>query len=56
VTVKKEEVRALIQKHGGVKVLGVCFMNMFEKAGWLDTVSFDLMIDATIDPVRVVRK
>lgn len=56
VPVTKDQVRALIQKHGGVKVLGVCFMNMFEKAGWLDTVSFDLIIDATIDPVRVARK
>jgi hypothetical protein len=31
-------------------------MSMFEKAGWCDTISFDLMIDATIDPVRVVKK
>jgi hypothetical protein len=29
---------------------------MFEKAGWLDTVDFDLMIDATLDPVVVTRK
>jgi hypothetical protein len=31
-------------------------MSMFEKAGWLDAVSFDMMIDATIDPVTVTRK
>jgi len=29
---------------------------MFEKAGWLDVVSFDCMIDANIDPVEVVKK
>ncbi len=52
----KENVQALIQRHGPVKVIGVCFMSMFEKAGWLDTVSFDLMIDATIDPVTVTKK
>jgi hypothetical protein len=55
VPVTKDQVKALVTKHGDVKVIGVCFMNMFEKAGWLDTVSFDLMIDATIDPVTVTR-
>ena len=54
--VKKEQVQALIKKHGDVKVIGVCFMSMFEKAGWLDTISFDIMIDATIDPVKVTKK
>lgn len=56
VPVKKEQVRDLIRKHGSVKVIGVCFMGMFEKAGWPDAVSFDLMIDATIDPVTVTKK
>jgi hypothetical protein len=31
-------------------------MQMFEQAGWLSTISFDFMIDATIDPVEVTRK
>lgn len=52
----KEDVHALIQQHSPLKVVGVCFMSMFEKAGWLDTVSFDLMIDATLDPVTVTKK
>jgi hypothetical protein len=56
VPVKKEQVQALIERHGSVKVIGVCFMSMFEKAGWLDTVPFDIMIDATIDPVTVTKK
>jgi len=30
-------------------------MHLFEKAGWLSTVSFDCLIDATIDPVEVTR-
>jgi hypothetical protein len=54
--VKKEQVADLIRRHGNVKVIGVCFMSMFEKAGWLDTVTFDIMIDATIDPVTVTKK
>jgi len=56
VPVTKEQVHALIARHGNAKVIGVCFMSMFEKAGWLDTVSFDLMIDATIDPVTITKK
>jgi len=53
VPIKKGDVKALIRRHGNVKVIGVCFMSMFAKAGWLDTISFDMMIDATIDPVTV---
>jgi len=54
--ITKEQIRALVAQYPGVKVVGVCFMSMFEKAGWLDTVSFDLMIDATIDPVTITKK
>lgn len=36
-------------------IIGVCFMEMFGKAGWLDEITFDLIIDATIDPVSVWR-
>jgi hypothetical protein len=56
VPVKKEQVKAVVDRHPGAAVIGVCFMNMFEKAGWLDSVSFDMMIDATIDPVTVTWK
>ena len=52
----KEDVKELVRRHGNAKVVGVCFMSMFEKAGWLDTISFDMMIDATIDPVTVTWK
>ena len=54
--VTKEQIRDLAGKHPGAKMAGVCFMSMFEKAGWLDTVDFDLMIDATLEPVVVTRK
>jgi hypothetical protein len=56
VPVKAEQVVSVIDKHPGAAVIGVCFMNMFEKAGWLSTVSFDCMIDANIDPVEVTTK
>jgi hypothetical protein len=53
VPVKAEQVKSVIDKHAGAAVIGVCFMHMFEKAGWLSTVSFDCQIDANIDPVEV---
>jgi hypothetical protein len=56
VPVKAEQVKAVVDRHAGALVIGVCFMRMFEKAGWLSTVSFDCMIDANIDPVEVTKK
>src|SRR5512137_614900 len=56
VPVKAEQVKAVIDRHSGALVIGVCFMHMFEKAGWLDVVSFDCQIDANIDPVEVTKK
>ncbi len=32
------------------------FISTFEKAGWLDIIFFDMIIDATIDPVTVTKK
>jgi hypothetical protein len=56
VPVKADQVKAVIAKYPGAAVIGVCFMHMFEKAGWLNTVSFDCLIDANIDPVEVTKK
>jgi len=55
VPVQADQVKAIIDRHPGVLVIGVCFMKMFEKAGWLTTVSFDCLIDANIDPVDVIK-
>jgi hypothetical protein len=49
------QVKAIIGKYPDAAVIGVCFMRMFEKAGWLDTLSFDCLIDANIDPVEVTK-
>jgi hypothetical protein len=53
VPVKAEQVKSVIGKHPGAVVIGVCFMHMFEKAGWHTTITFDCLIDANIDPVEV---
>lgn len=33
------------------KIIGVCFMDMFTKAGWLEKVDFDCVIDGTLTGV-----
>lgn len=51
-----DDVNALIDeilKENG-KIIGVSFMDMFNKAGWPDKVSFDTIIDGTL--VGVVKK
>ena len=55
VPVQANQVKAVIGRHPIVPVIGVCFMKMFEKAGWLPTVTFDFLIDANIDPVDVIK-
>lgn len=54
--VNASQVKTVIGKYPDAAVIGVCFMHMFEKAGWLDTLSFDCLIDANIDPVEVTKK
>jgi len=55
VPVTKEQVRDLAARHSGAKVVGVCFQDMFGRAGWTDTVPFDVTINAQIEPVTVTR-
>jgi len=35
------------------KIVGICFMDMFRHAKWLDKISFDMVINAQIEPVEV---
>jgi hypothetical protein len=56
VPVKAEQMKAIIDKHAGAVVIGVCFMHMFEKAGWTGIITFDCLIDTNIDPVEVTKK
>jgi hypothetical protein len=53
VPVSLDQVTSAVGKYPGVPLVGICFMNMFEKAGWLKAMKFDLLIDATIHPVDV---
>ncbi|AMK14861.1 DUF2124 domain-containing protein [Methanobrevibacter olleyae] len=48
-----DELNALIKeilKEDG-KIIGVCYMDMFTKAGWLDKVDFDSIVDGTLTGV-----
>ena len=51
--VTMEQVKATVEKYPDAALIGISFMNMFEKAGWLKSMEFDLLIDATINPVDV---
>ena len=54
--VDTEEVKGLVKeilKDDG-QLMGVCFMDMFAKAGWLEKVDFDCVIDGTL--IGIVKK
>lgn len=42
-------VNSILKENG--KLIGVCFMSMFTKAGWLDKIDFDCVIDGTLTGV-----
>ena len=51
--VDTDELNALVKeiiKEDG-QIIGVCFMDMFTKADWLDKVPFDTIIDGTLTGV-----
>ena len=52
VPVSADNVKNTIGKYSS-KTAGICFMSMFEKEKWTDTLKFDLIIDARIDPVDI---
>ncbi|MGZ7068952.1 MAG: DUF2124 family protein, partial [Methanobacterium sp.] len=33
------------------KIIGVCFMNIFEKTGWDKKIPFDIVLDTTLETV-----
>ena len=45
-------VKEILKEDG--QLIGVCFMDMFTKAGWLEKVDFDSVIDGTL--IGVVKK
>lgn len=49
-----EDVLKMIQEISGKKkpkVIGVCFMNIFENAGWEEKIPFDVLMDTTLETV-----
>ena len=46
--VTADDVASEMKKWNGAGAIGICFMHMFEKAGWLDKMHFDILIDADI--------
>jgi hypothetical protein len=53
VPVTVDDAKRMLARHKDSSIIGVCFMSMFEKTNWTNEISFDLLIDAAIDPVRV---
>ncbi len=53
VPVTAAQVCQVIAPYTNAARIGVCFMNMFDKAGWNKEIEFDLLIDAAINPVEV---
>lgn len=45
-------IKGILKNNG--KIIGVCFMDMFTKANWIDKVDFDCVIDGTL--IGVVKK
>jgi hypothetical protein len=45
-----EDILKLIDEvSGDPKIIGVCFMNIFEKAGWDKKIPFDIILDTTLE-------
>jgi hypothetical protein len=43
-----DQIESVQRSHPDARRIGICFMRMFEKAGWLDRIRFDLLVDADI--------
>lgn len=54
--VEFDELNALVDEilNDDGKIIGVCFMNMFEESGWLKKIDFDCIIDGTL--ITMVKK
>jgi len=55
VPVTAEETASTLGRYPDARRIGVCFMSMFEKENWTDKIGFDLLVDASLDPVTVYR-
>ncbi len=44
-----EDAREFVEELGDPPVIGVCFMNMFERAGWTERLDFHTIIDGYLE-------
>ncbi|MFA5332612.1 MAG: DUF2124 family protein [Methanoregula sp.] len=51
----KEMLRDLAARYPEAKVAGLCFQDMFQRAGWIGVVPFDFTVSAMIEPITVTR-
>ena len=49
VPVTPDQAETAVKQYPNAARVGVCFMHMFQKAGLLDKIPFDLLIDAVIE-------
>ena len=54
IPVTAEDANKAISKYNSKKV-GICFMSILQTEGWTNKIDFDMVIDTTIDPVKVYR-
>lgn len=54
IPVSAGQVKDVLKTHPNIPTIGICFMSMFEKEGWLSEIAFDSLIDADIS-VTVTR-
>ncbi len=47
--VKAEELNAALSKIKYKKLIGVCFMGIFERSGWCQTVDFDYIMNLIVE-------
>ncbi len=47
--VKPEEMKEFLSKINYKKLIGVCFMGIFEKAGWCPALDFDYLMNMVIE-------
>ncbi len=47
--VEIEDMKRLIEKIPHKSLIGVCFMGIFEKAGWCDRIDFDCVMNTTLE-------
>ena len=48
---KEEAKKEAEAEKGKPKIIGVCFMNIFERANWLSKIKFDVITDTTMETV-----